>query len=287
MNEHTSIPPYAPAVYLAETQQQITTPTVWGAAPLPPLTTGRWLWYHLRRIVPGLVPTAAWALATLWHDQLPADSLEPLWLMGVFAALAGAAGVVAAAKRHGSADAMKVAFGLSATFGAIGVAAWTPHWAVRLLMWLLALAAAYGLCVPHWRQERQEQTRHQQAMEMEQLRGANSLRETALKTGAAVEIAHSYERAEVAKVEQIVSASDARVRDALLARENRVVAPGAELDVKALLRATGHQFPEPDPLDEEELDIEALWHATAEAPHELPADERRGEWLRRSGGRPR
>ncbi|WP_086708910.1 hypothetical protein [Streptomyces antimycoticus] len=279
MNEPTPIPPYAPAVYLAETQQQITAPTQWGTAPLPPLTTDRWLWHHLRRIVPAVVPTAAWALATAWHEQLPAGSLEPLWLMGVLTALAGAAGVVAAAKRHGSAAAMKVAFGSGAAFGLIGIAAWTPHWPVRLLMWVLGIAAAYGLCVPHWRQDRREETQHQQAMEMEQLRGFNSVRETVLKTSAAVEIAHSHERAETARVEQIVAASDARVRDALLARETRVVGPGAELDVKALLKAAGHQVPEPDPVDVE-MDIEALWHATADAPHELPADQRRGEWLR-------
>ncbi|MFI9031152.1 hypothetical protein [Streptomyces sp. NPDC053560] len=244
MNEHAP-QPYDPTAYLIEHQQQITTPPP-GVAPLPPVPDRgvlRLLMRHFRRLAPALVTTAAWGLATAWHGMLPEGATEPLWLMGTLAALAGTGGIIAASKRHGSKDAMGMSFAGAGTFGMIGVAAWTPHWPVAVLMWLVALAAAYAACLPHWRAERREGTRHDHAVELEHVRGYHQMRDTATRTAGAVEVAKSLHAAEVEKVRAIVAASDARVRDAELARTQRMLAPGEELDVAALLRAAGHDAP--------------------------------------------
>ncbi|MCQ8194663.1 hypothetical protein [Streptomyces rugosispiralis] len=277
--EQTPPPPFAPALYLAETEQHITAPIHPGTAPLPPSGGLRWLGHHFRRIAPGLVTSAAWGLAAAWHEQLEAGSTEPLWLMGVLTALSGATGLVAASRQHGSSGVMTAAFGAGAAFGLLGIAAWTPHWPVRVLMWLLGIAAVYGLCVPHWRKDRQLQSEHERTIQLEQLRGLNSLRDTALKTSAAVEIAHSAERTAAHQIDAIVAASEARTQEALLARDTRSLAPGQELDVKALLRAAGHTtHHDPQQLavsaQDDDFDLEALWHATADAPREPSAAER-------------
>ncbi|MEU9796930.1 hypothetical protein AB0E27_41405 [Streptomyces sparsogenes] len=284
MNEQTP-PTYAPALFLIDTERQITAPIQPGIAPLPPSSGLRWVAHHFRRIAPALVTTAAWALAVAWHAELPDGSTEPLWLMGLLTALSGAAGVIAAAKQHGSSTTMTAAFGAGAAFGLIGIAAWTPHWAVRLLMLLLGVAAAYGVCVPHWRRDRQEKTRHEQAVEMEHVKGFNAWRETATQAAAVVEVAHSVERTETARVESIVAASNARLSEAVEAHQRRALAPGQELDIAALLRAAGHgqgaapveECAEDAPAPDDDMDIEALLWATSEAPHEPSAAEREGQ----------
>ncbi|MCQ4045823.1 hypothetical protein ACFOSC_27905 [Streptantibioticus rubrisoli] len=247
---------FDPALYLAATQQQVTTPTAPAVAPLPvPRTGWRWLWDHAGRIAPGLLPTIAAALATTWHQQLPANSTEPLWLMGTLTTLAGGAGIIAAAKQHGDKAVMGTAFAAAGTCATVGVAAWTPHWPVAVLMWLANVAAAYALCAPHWRSDRRDRAQHERAVEMEHVRGYHQWRDTATRAAAAVETAHSLRAAETERVRAIVAASDARTRDALLAREQRTLAPGEELNVAALLQAAGH-----------------------DAPRELTAAEREEQW---------
>ena len=96
--------------------QQIATPH--GPAP-PPRSprspASRWLARHFRRIAPGLATTAVWGLAAAWHQQLPAGSTEPLWLMGTMAGLSGLVGLIAATKQHGSSTTMTSAFGAAGT----------------------------------------------------------------------------------------------------------------------------------------------------------------------------
>jgi hypothetical protein len=268
------------AWHLIANEQQITAPHGPGApAPLPPVVGARWLTAYFRRVAPGLATTAVWGLAAAWHQQLAADSTEPLWLMGTLSALSGLVGLIAAAKQHGSSATMTSAFGATAVFALVGVAAWTPHWPVSVLMWLLGAVAAYGLCIPHWRTDRQEQAQHERTVELEKVRGFNEFRTTATKAAAAVEVAQAIQNAETAKVQAIVAASDARTRDALLARELRGIAPGDELDVKALLRAAGHGPAELPPGHEDvapaiDDDLEALLRATEDGPREPSAAER-------------
>lgn len=269
---------------LIANEQQITAPHGPGApAPLPPVAGARWLTTYFRRIAPGLAATAVWGLATAWHQQLAAGSTEPLWLMGTLAGLSGLVGFIAAAKQHGSSSTMTAAFGAAGVFTLAGVAAWTPHWPVSVLMWLLGAVAAYGLCIPHWRTDRQAQAQYQRTVELEQVRGFNEFRITATKAAAAVEVAQAIQNAETAKVQAIVAASDARTRDALLARELRGIAPGDELDVRALLRAAGHG-PAELPRGHEDVapaiddDLEALLRATEDELHEPSAAERSWGW---------
>jgi hypothetical protein len=273
------------ALFLAATDQQITAPTIPGApAPLPP--TGGRLWRIAARIVPGLVTTTAFSLAMAWHEQLPAGSAAPLWTMGSLAAAAAGGGMIAATARHGDSGTMSAALAGAAALAATGVAAWTPNWPLAALMWLTGTAATYVACAIHWRRDRRDERRHEQAVEMAHVAGYHQWRDTATRGAAAVQVAHELHQAEVAKVQVIVAASDARTRDALLARDQRDLMPGQELDVAALLRAAGH---EPTPTQRAELvaaksldaadlddalDIEAMWLATAEAPREPSAAER-------------
>jgi hypothetical protein len=248
--------PFDPTLYLVERQQQITAPTAPAVPPLPPPRTGlAALWDRFGRIAPGLVPTAAWALATAWHHQLSNGSLEPLWTMGALTALTGAGGIIAATRQHGDKGVMSAAFAAAGTFGLVGIAAWAPHWPVSVLMWLAGVAATYALCVPHWRRDRRERTCHEHQVEMEHVRGYHQWRDTATRAAAAVETAKALHAAEVARVQAILAAGEARRAEALATRETRTLAPGEELDVDALLRAAGHN-----------------------APLEPPAAERTGEW---------
>lgn len=239
--------PQNPAMHLALTQQQIQQPHQGATAPLPPTRSlGGWLWQHGGRIAPGLVSTSAWGLALAWHQQLPVGGTEPLWLMGGFTALAALAGLVSAAKPHGSEGITGTAFAAAGVSAMVGVAAWTPNWPVSVLMWVLATAAAYGLCAPHWRNERQQTLSHTHAVQMEQVRGYNEWARTVTEVSGQIEVEKWRTKREEAVVEQIVAASDARTA--------RQLAPGEELNVAALLRAAG-----------------------ASAPAELSAIERKGD----------
>ncbi|NMI63143.1 hypothetical protein [Streptomyces sp. RLA2-12] len=235
--------PFDPTEYLLSREHQITTPYLPGVEPLPPVkSAARVLWEHFGRVAPGLVTTAATALAWGWHEQLPDGSTQPLWIGGLLAVLAGAAGTVSAAKANGDSDITRFAFAAGGTLALLGITAWTPDSALRALMWLLGTAAVYAVCAPLWRGDRR--------LEREQ-RHERVLTETDSRTQIAVAMVEGQtrvaekqweHRTEVARVEAISRTVEALVA-ANDARETRAVAPGDELNVAALLKAAGHEAP--------------------------------------------
>ncbi|MDF4254658.1 hypothetical protein [Streptomyces sp. WMMB303] len=245
---------FDPTDYLLSHERQITAPHLPGVAALPPTRSAlRVLWEHLGRIAPGLVTTAATALAWGWHAQMPAGSTQPLWISGLLAAFAAAAGTVSAAKKNGSVDVTRTAFAGAGTLALIGVAAWTPLWTVRVLMWLLGTAAVYAVCAPLWRSDRrlEQEQRHEQLLARTDAQ--TRLAVTAVEQQARVAEAQWQYRTEAARAQAISTSVEALVA-ANEMREQRAITPGNELNVAALLQAAGH-----------------------EAPRELAADERDGQ----------
>jgi hypothetical protein len=240
MNEPT---PFDPTTYLIGHEHQITAPHLPSIEPLPPVASaGRALWEHFGRIAPGLVTTAATALAWGWHEQLPDGSTQPLWISGGLAALAAAAGTVSAAKQHGEAETTRFAFAAGGTLALLGVAAWTPDSALRALLWLVGTAAVYAVCAPLWRGDRrvEREQRHERILAETQ---AHTQVAVAMIEGQTRVAERVWEhRTEVARVEAISRTVDALVA-ASEARQTRAVAPGDELNVAALLKAAGHEAP--------------------------------------------
>lgn len=231
MNEQQSTPaPFDPALYLAQRQHQVTAPHVPHIEPLPPVrSVVHVLWDNVGRVAPGLATTSLSALAWMWNAQIPDGSTEPLWVMGVLAGFTGAIGVVAAAKQHGDSETVRTAFGGSVMLVVTGVSAWTPDLPLLLLLWVLATAAAYALCAPLWRTDRQALREQRHELTMEQTRGFNRWRLLATQASAQVAVAQLEVDRERVEVDKILAASEAR--------RARTLAPGEETDVKALLRA--------------------------------------------------
>ncbi|WP_431776277.1 hypothetical protein [Streptomyces cucumeris] len=240
MNEPT---PFDPTSYLINREHQITAPYVPGVEPLPPMrSAARVLWEHLGRIAPGLVTTVATALAWAWNEQLPDGSTQPLWISGLLAALAAAAGTVSAAKQNGEAQTTRFAFAAGGTLALLGVTAWTPLWSLRVLMWLLGTAAVYSVCAPLWRDDRRQEREQRHERVMAETEGRTQVTVAMVEGQARAAEAQWAHRTEVARVEAISRSVEALVA-ASDAREGRAVAPGDELNVAALLQAAGHEAP--------------------------------------------
>lgn len=228
-----------PAMHLVTAEQQITTPHV---QPLPPVTVSRRLWTHFGRIAPGLVTTAASALAWAWHSSLPDGSQAPLWISGALSALGAVAGTVSAGKQHGDRDITRLSYAASGTLALVGVAAWTPDWPLRALLWLLSTAAVYAVCAPLWRQDRQAEREQVHERLMEETRGRTQQAVAAIEGQTRIAEAQWQYRTEVARVEAISRTVNAMV-EATNARAARAIEPGEELSVAALLKAAGHEAP--------------------------------------------
>ncbi|QUC63815.1 hypothetical protein IOD14_44020 (plasmid) [Streptomyces sp. A2-16] len=233
MTDHQPSPvPFDPALYLIEQahrQQQIPE-TFRPAPPLPPVrSAGGWLWDHFGRIAPGLATTTMSALAWGWNGRIPDGSSRPLWITGTMAVLAGCAGCVAAAKPHGDNETVRMSFSASAVLAVSGVTAWTPDWQLAALLWAGATAAVYAVCAPMWRKDRSEIRAQAHELAMEETKGVNTARVKAIEVSGAVATAQWEYRQEQAKVAAIVAAATAR--------QQRIIQPGEELDVQALLRA--------------------------------------------------
>ncbi|MCX4462416.1 hypothetical protein OOK58_59090 [Streptomyces sp. NBC_01728] len=268
--------PFDATTYLIAHEHQITAPVIPGVAPLPPVkSAARVLWEHFGRIAPGLVTTAATALAWGWHEQLPDGSTQPLWIGGLLALLAGAAGTISAAKQNGGKQTTTIAFAGGGIAILLGLTAWTPDSALRALMWLVGTAAVYAVCAPLWRSDRrlEREQRHEQVMTETKGRGKLAV---ALVEGQTrvVEAQWAY-RTEAARVEAISRTVEGLV-EASNARAARALEPGEELNIASLLKAAGHERTpalESSPVDDE-YDIEALLRATSDAPHEPSAADR-------------
>jgi hypothetical protein len=219
-------PPFDPTLYL--TQQQRVPATFRPAPHLPP-QAGAWVWAHFGRIAPALATTSMSALAWSWGGAIPDGSTAPLWITGTLASLAGAAGCVAASRRHGDTDTVRASFGSAAVLAVAGITAWTPDWQLAALLWAGCTAAVYAACAPLWRADRREARAMAHELVMEETRGANEARLTAIETAGAVATAQWEYHQEQARVAAIVAAADARQR--------RAIQPGQELDVQALLQA--------------------------------------------------
>lgn len=228
MNEQTPAP-FNPALYLIEQAQPV--PATFRPAPqLPPRQSGvRWLWEHFGRIAPGLATSSLSVLGWSWNGALPDGSTAPLWITGALAALAGCAGCVAAAKPHGDNATVRLAFAIAAALAAAGVTAWTPDWQLAALLWVVVTAAVYAVCAPLWRGDRREARAQEHELALEQAKGANAARVAAIEAAATVATAQWEYRQEEARVQAIVAASQAR--------QQRMLEPGLELDVQALVKA--------------------------------------------------
>ncbi|KAB7833554.1 hypothetical protein [Streptomyces mobaraensis] len=234
--------PFDPTYYLLSREHQITAPHTSHTLPLPPVRLTHRIWEHVGRIAPGLVTTAASALAWAWHERLPEGSTEPLWISGALAALAAAAGTVSAAKRHGDSDTTRLAFAAGGALALVGVSAWTPDWPLRTLLWLLGTAAVYAVCAPLWRGDRRLEREQQHERVMEETRGRNEQALVLIEGHTRLAEAQWRHRTETVRLESIGKSVQALVA-ASEARTSRAVAPGDELDVAALLRAAGHEAP--------------------------------------------
>lgn len=235
--------PFDPTEYLISKEHQITAPHVPGVEPLPPVRSAALLlWEHFGRIAPGLVTTAATALAWGWHEQLPDGSTQPLWICGLLALLAGIAGTVSAAKRHGDGDTTRVAFAAGGTLALVGIAAWTPILPLRALLWLLGTAAVYAVCAPLWRGDRRLEREHRHERLLAETESRTQVAVAVVEGQTRVAVKQWEHRTEVARVEAISKTVEALV-SANDAREARTIAPGDELNVVALLTAAGHEAP--------------------------------------------
>jgi hypothetical protein len=270
---------FDPTEYLILSDRQITASHIYNVEPLPPARTFvHVLWDHLGRFAPGLITTAATALAWAWHEQLPDGSLEPLWIGGLLTAVAGAAGIISAAKQHGDAETTRFAFGAAGVTTLLGIAAWTPDWALRVLLWLIGTAAVYAVCAPLWRKDRREERAQQHELKLAEASHRND-QAVALIEGQ-TRVAEKYwdYRTEAAHVEMVGRTVEA-LAQASEARANRALRPGQELDVDALLKAVGHEPKQAiDAAQGDQFGIETLLSATSEAPREPSAAERHGEW---------
>ncbi|MGW6605147.1 hypothetical protein [Streptomyces sp. NPDC055036] len=235
--------PFDPTMHLLTREHQISAPYIANVEPLPPVrSAARVLWEHFGRIAPGLVTTAATGLAWAWHDRLPDGSTEPLWITGALAALAAAAGTVSAAKQNGEKEVTRFAFAAGGTLALLGIAAWTPDWPLRTLMWLLGTAAIYAVAAPLWRGDRRLEREQRHERVMEETKGRKEQILAAIDGQTRATEAQWMHRTEVARVEAISKTVDALVA-ATNARDSRAVAPGDELSVAALLKAAGHDAP--------------------------------------------
>jgi hypothetical protein len=169
------------------------------------------------------------ALAWSWNGRIPDGSNTPLWITGTLAALAGCAGCVAAAKPNGDNETVRVSFSAAAVLVVSGVTAWTADWQLATLLWAGATTAVYAVCAPLWRTDRREARAQAHEVAMEETKGANQARVAAIETAGAVAKAQWEYQQEQARVEAIVAAAQAR--------QQRVIEPGQELDVAALLKA--------------------------------------------------
>ncbi|MET7843663.1 hypothetical protein ABZT45_34680 [Streptomyces sp. NPDC005356] len=233
MNEQSPAP-FDPALYLIEKAHEV--PATFQAVPVVPPnpSLGRRAWEHFGRFAPALVTTSMSALAWSWGQNIPAGDTTPLWITGTLAALAGCAGCVAAAKPHGDNDTVRMSFGGAAALAVTGVTAWTPHWELATLLWVGCTAAVYAVCAPLWRSDRREARAQAHEQVLEEVKGVNVARVAAIHAAGQVATAQWEYRQEEAKVQAIV--------EACTARQQRALAPGQELDVKALLEAA--QTPE-------------------------------------------
>lgn len=235
--------PFDPTMYLISREQQITAPYLPTAEPLPPVkSAARVLWEHFGRIAPGLVTTAATALAWSWHQQLPDGSPQPLWISGALATLAAAAGTVSAAKEHGDPSTTRMAFAAGGTLALLGVAAWTPIWSLRALLWLVGTAAVYAVCAPLWRGDRRLEREQRHERIKAEAESRTQVAVALIESQARVAEAQWAHRTEAVRLDAISKGVEALVA-ASQAREARAVAPGDELSVAALLRAAGHGAP--------------------------------------------
>ncbi|MCU4750293.1 hypothetical protein [Streptomyces sp. G-5] len=231
--------PADPALFLAH-GRQIAAPHNGAVQPLPPARTlPEWVVSNASRIAPALVTTTAWVLARAWYLEA-GGSLEPLLIGGALTALTGTAAIIAATRRVDSAVS-SVAFAASGTFAVVGLAAWTPHWSLSVLLWLIVTAGIYALCVPAWRRDRRDERARAHELVMQVSRADGQLRMTTVEAAARVEIARVEATGHQAAVEAIIAASAART--------DRAIAPGDELSVEALLRAAGHAPAQPRALD--------------------------------------
>jgi hypothetical protein len=231
VTEQQSPAPFDPALYLIEQAHRQQVPATFRPAPqLPPRqSVGRWLWDHFGRFAPGLATTTMSALAWSWGCRIPDGSTTPLWITGTLAALTGCAGCIAAAKPHGDNETVRVSFAAAAVLAISGVTAWTPDWQLAALLWALSTATVYAVCAPLWRTDRREARAQSHELAMEETKGANEARVKAIETAGAVATAQWEYQQERARVDAIVAAAHAR--------QQRVIQPGQELDVQALLQA--------------------------------------------------
>ncbi|WP_393101418.1 hypothetical protein [Streptomyces sp. LN325] len=230
MNDPTT--PFDPALYLIEqSHRQHQVPETFRPVALAQVrpTRGRWLWDHAGRIAPGLATTTMSALAWSWGGQIPDGSTSPLWITGTLAVFAGGAGCVAASQPHGDNDTVRLSFSAAAVLAVSGVTAWTPDWQLGTLLWAGATAAVYAMCAPMWRTDRRETRAQAHELAMEETRGANAARVTAIETAGAVAVEQWRYQQERAQVDAIVTAAQVR--------QQRTLQPGQELDVQALLNA--------------------------------------------------
>ncbi|MFJ2406645.1 hypothetical protein ACIOUE_35700 [Streptomyces xanthochromogenes] len=235
--------PFDPTQYLISREHQITAPYLPGIEPLSPVRSlAHVLWEHFGRVAPGLVTTAATALAWAWHEQLPDGSTQPLWISGLLSVLAGAAGTVSAAKQHGDINTTRVGFAAAGTLTLLGITAWTPDWPLRALMWLLGTAAVYAVCAPLWRGDRRLEREHRHERTIVETEGRTAVTIAMVEGQTRTVEAQWAHRTEVARVEAISRSVEALVA-ASEARADRALAPGDELNVAALLQAAGHEAP--------------------------------------------
>ena len=111
-----------------------------------------------------------------------------------------------------------------------GVTAWTPDWQLATLLWAGCTAAVYAVCAPLWRADRREARAQAHELVMEETKGINEARVTAIE-------ASGYRGDGSVGVPPGAGQGRAAIVAAADARQQRALQPGQELDVQALLKA--------------------------------------------------
>jgi hypothetical protein len=143
------------------------------------------------RAAPAICTTTILAAARAWNADGAEHSFGAAFLMGAFAAGAGAAGFVSACKPHGDPAITALGLGIAGTFAMAGVAAYSDPLPLPILLWLIATIAAYAMAARYWRDDRRAELQHLRAMERDRAKHRHGERVEEIRGRTAEKVAET------------------------------------------------------------------------------------------------
>jgi hypothetical protein len=152
---------------------------------------GRGLGHWTPRIAPAITTTTVLIAARAWNAEGAEHSIGAAVLMGAFALGSGGLGVVSAGALNSDPVITGMAFSGCGAFAVAGVAAYSDGLALPVLLWLLATAAVYGVCVRYWREDRRADAEHGRTVELRHMDHRHTETVEDIRRQAAVETAEA------------------------------------------------------------------------------------------------